>query len=212
MKSIIIAHGDKLGHEVIMDEVEKADIIICADGGAEYAYKNNIIPHYLIGDFDSIDGEIFDFYSHKGVNIIKFPVEKDYTDTEICINKAIELGCSEIGIVSGIGSRIDHSLGNIGLLHICSKRGANGYIISPNAVIYHCMDEIEIEGETGETVSIIPFNGDVNGITTEGLAYGLKEAVIKFGSPIGISNLMTDRKCKIKIKSGEILVIKQIID
>lgn len=212
MKSIIIAHGDNIEKEIATREINSADFIICADGGAEYAFQNGIIPDYLIGDFDSIDNSIYDYYADKGVIIEKFPVEKDYTDTEICIIKALELGSTEIGIMAGIGSRIDHSLGNIGLLHYCSKKGIRGYIISSMAYIYHCTDEITLLGEIGDTVSLIPFNGDASGIYTEGLKYSLNDAKIDFGSPLGISNVMTDNRCKIRLKSGEMLVIKQILD
>lgn len=212
MKTMIIAHGDSIKQETISKELENVDFIICADGGAEYAFKNAIVPNYLMGDFDSIDSSVYNYYYNNNVIIEKFPVEKDYTDTELCIKKAMSLGSTEIVIIAGVGSRIDHSLGNIGLLHFCSKNGIRGYIVSSMATIYHCMNEITIEGEVGDTISIIPFNGDAVGLCTVGLKYSLSDAKITFGSPLGISNIMIEDKCTIKLKSGEILVIKQILD
>ncbi|TDT61632.1 thiamine diphosphokinase [Fonticella tunisiensis] len=208
MKSVIIAHG-KLGKEDIVEkECSTADIIICADGGAEYVYKRNIIPDYLVGDFDSIDKGILEHFESRKVNIIRFPKEKDYTDTEICVLKAIEFGSTEICILAGVGSRIDHSLGNIFLLSSLYDRGIRGYIASSDSYIYLCRDEITIEGNRGDIISIIPLKGDAQGIYTSGLKYSLNNGTISFGRAYGVSNEMTGSVCSIKITSGEVLVIK----
>jgi thiamine pyrophosphokinase len=144
-----------------------------------------------------------------GVDVIRYPKDKDYTDTEICVYKALELGCMEICIIGGVGSRIDHSLGNIGLLHLAAKKGARGYIVSKNSTIYLCKDFIRLAGKIGDTISIIPLSGNANGLKSWGLKFQLNNTDIEFGCPIGISNEMTDSKCCIEIANGEILVIRQ---
>lgn len=209
MKAAIIAYGENIDNEELMKEIESSDYIICADGGGELAYRNGVIPQYLIGDFDSINQEILDYFKKKSVEIIKYPRDKDYTDTEICVYKALELGCMEICIIAGVGSRIDHSLGNIGLLHLISQRGGKGHIISKNSSIYLCKDSIQLRGSIGDTISIIPLFGNAYGLISSGLKFQLNNTDIDFGKPIGISNEMIDNKCSIEIRNGEILVIKQ---
>lgn len=209
MKASIIAYGEDIYGDEILEEIESSDYIICADGAGNIAYKMGIIPQYLIGDFDSIDRELLDFFKSKGVNTIRYPREKDYTDTEICVYKALELGCRDICIIAGLGSRIDHSLGNIGLLHLIEQRGARGYIHTSNCSIYLCSAKIQLAGNIGDTISIIPFYGCARGIRSTGLKYELNNMNIDFGKTIGISNEMTDVKCSIEIEDGEILVIKQ---
>lgn len=211
MKATIIAHGCLNNFEVLKRECSNCDIIICADGGAEFANKNNIIPNYLIGDFDSIDEFVLNYYKTQNTEIIEFPREKDYTDTEICINKALQLNCDEICILAGIGGRLDHSLGNIGLLHMMKEHDVLGYIAGEDCYVYLCKDELFIKGEAGDVVSIIPFKGDVSGVSLYGLKYSLQNADIKFGCPIGISNEMLGAECSIKIISGELLVIKNTV-
>lgn len=210
MKAVIIAFGNIDDKDKRFEtECTDADYIICADGGAEYAYNSNILPDFLIGDFDSINPDILEFFKLKKIKIIKYPAEKDYTDTELCVKKALELHCSSISILAGIGDRIDHSLGNIGLLHMIYEKGSKGYILSDKSDIYLCTDKVLLKGNKGDTVSLIPYSGDAKGVTTSGLKYSLSDAVVYFGSPVGISNLMTDNICTVSIKSGEILVIKQ---
>jgi thiamine pyrophosphokinase len=212
MKSVIIAHGDLGDGKVAIRECKEANYIICADGGAEHAYSLNILPHFILGDFDSVSEKVLSYFKSRSVEIIKYPREKDYTDTEICIQKAIDLGSSEICILAGVGSRIDHNLGNIGLLHIIKRNGIRGYIASDKCYIYLCSDEIEIVGNKGDVVSIFAYDGDVKGITLKGLKYLLNDANLEFGRPLGISNEMVENKCSIKVKSGELLVIKYNIN
>lgn len=209
MKAAIIAYGENVYDGEIITKIKSSDYIICADGGGQWAYENGIIPDYLIGDFDSINQDILAFFSTRGVEIIRYPREKDYTDTEICVYKAFELGCMEISIIAGVGSRIDHSLGNIGLLHLIKQRGGSGCIISRDCSIYLCSDSIELGGSIGDIISILPLYGDAYGIKSKGLKYQLNDTDMAFGKPIGVSNEMTENNCWIEIKKGEILIIKQ---
>jgi thiamine pyrophosphokinase len=117
----------------------------------------------------------------------------------------------DICIIAGVGGRIDHSLGNIGLLHLIHKNGVRGYIAASECTIYICSSEIKLEGKVGDTISIIPFMGNAEGLYSWGLKYALNNSAIEFGKPIGVSNEMIDTSCKITIAFGEILVIKQKI-
>lgn len=211
MKAIIIANSKFVNSNELKKELASSDVIICADGGGKICYDFQIIPHLLMGDFDSLNEDIIDYFEMKGSKIIRFPAEKDFTDTEICIHKALELGCDTICIIAGVGGRIDHSLGNIWLLHYIAEHSARGYIVSDDNTIYLCRDRIELEGEVGDTISVFPLMGKVWGISTEGLKYPLKNSDIEFGIPIGVSNEMTCKKCVLSIDRGEILIIKQRI-
>lgn len=208
MKCVIIAHGSADSGKVIVRECRDAELIICADGGAEYAMQNSIIPNILIGDLDSIDKDVLEYFLEKNVRIEKYPVEKDYTDTEICIEKAVTLGARVICIISGVGGRIDHSLGNIFLLSNMADKGISSYIATDNEYIYLCREEIEIEGNIGDTISIIPLRAAAVGLYTSGLKYSLFNGEIPFGRALGISNEMTSENCNIRLSEGEVLVIK----
>ncbi|MCK4708359.1 MAG: thiamine pyrophosphokinase, partial [Gammaproteobacteria bacterium] len=49
------------------------DCIIAADGGANKCYDIDIVPDYIIGDFDSISSEALDFFEDKNTHIIHAP-------------------------------------------------------------------------------------------------------------------------------------------
>lgn len=209
MKAVIIAYGESMEISELKKICLNSDIIICADGGGKYAFEAGLTPDYLIGDFDSLDRDILNYFENSNVHIIKYPCEKDFTDTELCILKAIELGYNDICIISGIGARFDHSLGNVALLHFIKENGAKGYIKSELCDIFLCSDELIINGKNGDIISLIPFKNSAKGLFTTGLKYSLNGEDIKFGRCIGLSNVMIDNTCTIKVSEGEILVIKQ---
>lgn len=208
MRCVIIAHGSLRDGEIIKSECSTADYIICADGGAEYAFYNGIVPDLLIGDMDSIDSNILDFYIKKGVKIERYAVEKDYTDTEICVERAIQYGATEICIAAGVGGRIDHSLGNIFLLFSIMDKGIKGYIASEQECVYISRSYLELSGNPGDIISLIPLRGSVRGVYTEGLKYTLFNGELPFGRALGVSNEMLSNRCAIRVESGEVLVIK----
>lgn len=207
MKASIIVNGDLKNIDLIKKECSDSDFVLCADGGAKYAYSAGVIPDYLIGDFDSINSSIFDYYKAKKVKIETYPSEKDYTDTELCVNKAIDLGCTKICIIGGIGDRIDHSLGNIGLLNYIDEKGILGYLSCDKCSIFLCSSGMEFIKDDFSLLSIIPFGGDAIGVTLNGLKYPLNNADIKLGDPIGISNVIISNKFKVSLKKGKILLI-----
>lgn len=210
MKAVIIAHG-YFAVNSLKKEISDADIIICSDGGSIYAKEMSIVPDIIIGDMDSISKETLDYYKSNGTKCVTYPKDKDYTDTEICIDYAIEQGADTIAIVSGIGSRIDHSLINIGLLNKIINNKKFGYIATDDAYIYLCNNRIKLNGEIGDTLSLIPLTLTVEGITTFGLKYPLKNGMIKIGQSIGVSNEFVNRVAEVEVKSGILIVIKQNI-
>ena len=187
------------------------DYIICSDGGANHAYSMNIVPDYIIGDLDSVNENIIEYYKSKKVKFEKFPTKKDETDTELCIELSDKLKAKEIHLIGALGGRIDHTIANINLLYYIRKRGITPKIISEKEEIYIAMDEeITIYGEIGDIISILPIKNDAKGVTLNNLEYPLEDYDIEFSRPLGISNVMTDVNCSIKVKEGSLIIIKNI--
>ena len=96
--------------------------IIAVDGGLESAMKMNLVPGYIVGDFDSINQAILNQYENMKDKIIKLNPEKDLTDTHSSINLAMELKSTNIVILGAIGTRIDHTIANIHILKIAMEK------------------------------------------------------------------------------------------
>ena len=120
MKAIIVTGGTKPSKKLLSKEISSENIIIAADSGANCLWKYQITPDYLIGDLDSIDKKILDFFVQKNITIEQHPCNKNLTDAQLALNKAITLGAKEIVLLGCLGGkRTDHILGAIGLLDTC---------------------------------------------------------------------------------------------
>lgn len=208
MKAAVVSHGSIQNFEDASHILKSCDMIVCADGGGEYVLKCGLVPDVLIGDFDSIKTSQYDKIKGSEVKIIKYPKEKDYTDTELAVNYAVEAGAQEIIMLGSLGSRIDHSLANILYLVKLTDKGIKACIVDQNNTIYITKDSIELEGVPGDLLSLLPVGGDVTGITTKNLKYALHDSTIKLGDTVGVSNVFQSTNAKVKIKNGYLLVIK----
>lgn len=198
MRCVIIGSGDIKNYDYIKSKLREDDYIICADGGYDHAVKMGIEPDVVLGDFDSV----------KDANAIKdkivYPTRKDFTDSELALKRAMDMGADEVIMLALTGDRLDHTLGNITML----TRYENCTVIDDNNEISLIKGKRTIKGRKGQTISLIPVMGDCEGITTEGLEYPLKNETLRYGECRGVSNIMTENKCVISVKKGMALVIK----
>lgn len=208
MRVLIIGNGNIANTRIIQNILKPDDVILCCDGGSKYLFEEGIIPHYIIGDLDSSIPQIIQFFETKGVIFKKFNRKKDETDMELCIDFAISLGASQIIILGGIGTRLDHTLTNINLLIKAENSNVKATIIDDNNEINIISSSIQINGKKGDLISLIPISTTVNGISTSGLEYPLTNATMTIGKSLGVSNVLEDIKANISIKEGYLLVIK----
>lgn len=210
MKAIIIAGGTPPSKELFIQELSEPSVLICADRGADCAFKYNIVPDYLLGDFDSIDKKILDFFSKQKCTIDYFSKDKDYTDTELALIKAKELKVSKITFLGCTGSRLDHTLGNLGLLLKCLKNNIEAYIKDDNNTICIVNKSIQLKGKTGENFSLLAYDTPVTGLTIEGAKYNLYNYDLNIGDGLTISNEFLECKVNINFGSGNLLIIKSM--
>lgn len=109
-KRIVIVSGGELDEELTLAVLKKqeGEYIIGVDKGMEFLYTHQIMPSYIVGDFDSVKAEIADYYKNEtNVPIREYNPVKDASDTEIAIRLAMTLGCSELIILGATGGRVD---------------------------------------------------------------------------------------------------------
>lgn len=211
MKVCIILNGEIKNYDKTKEIIirENYDFIIGADGGCNHLYKMNMTPNYVIGDLDSINNDLVDYYKSKNVIFKTYPSRKDETDSEICIHLANDLNAKEIDFYGALGGRIDHTLANIGLMHYVREMNIIPRIItSEEEIVIIKNEEVILYGEKGDIVSIIPIMTDANNVTLKKLEYSLNNAKMGYLSSLGISNVMLDNECSIKIEDGYALIIR----
>lgn len=205
IKSIsIICNGDDFSLEKLKKYCSESDYIIAVDGGLKILDSVAIKPDLIIGDMDSIDESVLKKYTD--VKIKKYPLEKDYTDSELALKKAIGLNPENIYIISGTGSYFDHSYANIVNLLRNKNKGINIKIITGNAEIFTVKKKLKLVNLINRRFSFFPIC-KVTGIDMEGCKYFFKKKKnLKF-TDYSISNVITENKFKLKMKKGKIIFI-----
>ncbi|MGI6703118.1 MAG: thiamine diphosphokinase [Clostridia bacterium] len=204
MKAAVICHGSIWDFEFHRRLLKDCDIIICADGGAYHVKKMGMQPHVIIGDFDSCTREFAQSFS--GAKIIEYPSEKDDTDAQLAVEYALSNGADYIMLLGATGTRIDHTIANIGLLLCIADKGVVGELINEYNRATIIKDRALVKGK-GSLVSLIPYGGDVRGVTLKGFKYPLYDFTLEMGSSRGISNQLVDDIGEISITSGWLLVV-----
>jgi thiamine pyrophosphokinase len=200
----IIANGNIRDINFHNNILQKMDLIICADGGANNAKNMGIVPDYIIGDLDSTNSNIIDFFKDKNTKIIE-DKNKEKTDLELAISLAKNLDPDEITIIGAFGDRIDHTLANIYCLGQINS-DIKAKIIDEKNIVELVDSQIEIEGEKNDIVSVIPIS-DISDLNYEGFRWNLKNYNANSGW-FAVSNELKNNKAKICLKKGKILVIK----
>lgn len=206
MKAVIVCNGSIRDYEVIKTLFEGAQFIIAVDGGAGHLKKLGVTPDILLGDFDSADKEDIKFFVEKGVPAERFPAEKDMTDSELAIERALEIGADEIVLVGAVGTRFDHSMSNIFLLKKLMDKHIRACIADEFNRIYMFDKSFELEKLEGYKLSLIPVSERVTGVTTKGLKYPLVSATMPLGTSWGVSNEFIEGKAWVTIGEGILLV------
>lgn len=207
MRVVIICSGSICSYDSVIEKIEAAEYIICADGGTRHAYNMGILPDLIIGDMDSSVSEYIDFFREKGVKLEPYPSDKDKTDTQLCLEYALTFS-KDIIMLGATGSRFDHSLANVSLLRQGVDQGAGVSIVDSNNEIYMTKDHLTLKGKKGEYVSLIPMSERVEGVCITGVRYELSDAVMELGNPYGVSNCFEEGSIEVHVRKGYLLVIK----
>lgn len=211
MKILIIA-GGKFEYKFAVSFLEKNkyDYVIAVDKGLEYAKKLALVPDLWLGDFDSVcHKDLGKEFSH--MEILSFNCEKDETDVELAINKAVEMK-GDFDIICGTGGRMDHFFGMIHNLKRATDVGLVGRIVDSSNVIALKKEDFEIKRNNfnGKYVSFMPFGGGVTNLKLKGFKYTLDGYDLKPGESRCISNELADDVAAVSFDSGYLLVIESL--
>ena len=204
---LIFANGELPDINKVRAILRDDDYIICADGGTRHASSLDLKPALVIGDMDSADSVLLKKLQADGVPIELFPRDKNETDLELAIAKAIELNPKEIIIVAALGGRLDQTLANIALLTDLQLVTFDIRLDDGVEEIFFCRDQAEVKGRSGDIVSLIPWQGAVAGVLTENLKWKLNSETLYPDKTRGISNEMTSDVASIKISKGLLLIV-----
>jgi thiamine pyrophosphokinase len=210
MKTVlIVANGNSNSKLFYQKLSKKVDFIIGVDGGAGKLIKCGITPDLVVGDFDSIRDSELNLLKKKGVNILQFPEDKEYSDTDLAINVALKKHFDAFILSGMLYGRIDHMFFNASLLYPLLKKGKDAYILEEREEIYITGGRRKIKTKKGNIVSLYPLTNVVQGVKTSGLKYQLSGKTLLKGKTLTLSNIAVSNVVQVEVKKGALLIIVQ---
>lgn len=215
MRCVIIAGGEwnqEFASSYIQQQYgeQKPELVIAVDKGMEYMKGLHWLPDIILGDYDSVSPEILREYEQQHIRKLQYPPEKDYTDLHLAIETAIECSAKEICILAGTGTRMDHTLTNMGLLMSCMMREIPAQLVDAHNRIrlIHRPLTMKKQEQYGTYVSLVPYSQEVTGVTLTGFQYPLKDATLTLGISLGVSNVILEETARIDLDTGYLFVIE----
>jgi thiamine pyrophosphokinase len=196
---------------------EGAADVIAADGGFARARSLGLRVDVLVGDLDSLDPALLAAAEVEGIPVRRARTDKDESDAELALLEALARGATRITVLGAFGGpRLDHALANVWLLAHPALAGVAVVLLDAGSRV--CLVRAPgpdggpvtraLPGPAGATISLLPFGGDVAGITTRGLAYPLQDEPLRTGPARGLSNVRTGPVTVVTVRSGRLLVVE----
>lgn len=207
MRAVIVAGGAFPHAQADRAHIRPDDLLLAADGGGHYCLSLGLSPAAVIGDFDSLAPEELRALQDLGAALVRHPARKDQTDLELAVRFALEHGADEILILGGLGERWDQTIANLLLVGAPGLGQAHLRILDGPQEIHSLRagEILELHGQIGDIVSLIPLSGDARGVTTQGLDYPLQDGTLPFGSTLGVSNSLSQPVARITFEHGLLL-------
>lgn len=185
-----------------------ADLVLAADSGAAHALALGLVPALVVGDLDSAPPELLAQLTARGIPTQVVPRAKDETDTHLAVGEALRRGATELVLIAGSGSRLDHTVANFLVLAgldpalrvMAVGDGYTAWLAGPNQAL-------EVEPEPGSFLSLLPLTPAVTGVHVRNVRWELEGATLRWGESLGVSNEFREGPATIRVGEGRLLIV-----
>ncbi len=202
-KIVIVGNGEDWKREKIISFCQKSDYIIAADNGLSLLHRFDITPDLIIGDLDSVPPSLLKHYHQ--IPVEKHPIKKDFTDSELCIKKAIAMNPKEILLLAMTGNYFDHSYASIINLFRNYQTDIKMEVITSNSVIFPVTGKMALLKMKGRRFSLFPLS-IIKRFTMVGAQYQFSKKNLTT-TDYSISNVIIDDKLEINFKEGMLFCV-----
>ena len=208
MSRCVIVGGAEIGdYRRARQALEPEDFYVFCDSGLRHRGPLGVEPHLIVGDFDSHPEP------HLPAETIVLPREKDDTDTVYAVKEALRRGFGDFLLLGVIGGRLDHTLGNLGILLMLDS-------LDKPCVALDDYSQLEIVSRRPARVSpafpyfsLLNISGTARGITIRGAKYPLDGGEISCEYQYGVSNeVLPGQTAEITVREGRLLLVKVLRD
>ncbi|SIT67584.1 thiamine diphosphokinase [Edaphobacillus lindanitolerans] len=187
-------------------------VFIGADRGALRLVRQGIRPAAAVGDFDSVNKEELDEIRSGSDRLIRVPVEKNETDTELALLEAVAGSPRTVTLTGVTGGRLDHAESAMHAVFRMQRAhpGIRFRILDRyNELSFLHPGETKItKSDQFPYVSFFAFSEKVEGVVLDGFRYELQDGLILPGTTLYTSNEAISEVCTISFQTGICLMIR----
>lgn len=205
--ALIVGNGEPPSRALFAACAREAELLLCADGGANTAAAYGYAPDYVVGDLDSVSRQSKAALAADRLVLVD-PEGNVGTDGQKVLNHAVALGVTRAVLLGFTGRRTDHLLGNLSLLKTFADRLALRLVddYCDISLIDRC---IRFRAPIGQKISLCPLHGAAEGVETRGLKWPLRSESLIPGVREGISNEVVASPVEIRVERGDLLLCVQ---
>ncbi len=188
--------------------VPRDAVVIAADGGLDHARAAGVDPDVLVGDLDSISA-IGLAWASEHAEVVRHPIDKAATDTELAIAHAATYAPARILLVAGQGDRLDHAvaaLGALGAPALATVASLEAWWGSDQLHVVHAPHSVDLDVPPGTTFSVLAMHGPAHGVTVSGARWPLSDHTLEPLVGLGVSNVV-DTATTVTVTDGIVTVV-----
>jgi thiamine pyrophosphokinase len=203
-RPVLVANGPVSWTEVSAALAAAAKPLLAADGGANHLGRIGLRPDAVIGDLDSITPGI---RKHLGEDRMIHRPDQDRTDLDKALGYAFdELGLDELTVLAATGGRLDHAVGNLGLLAERALGEGLVFAAADHRIVAVHGDAV-LPAVAGETWSFFTFDPAVR-VSLEGVKWPITDTAIDLAGKPSISNEAASDKITVRAEGGAVVVMR----
>lgn len=206
-RCVIVGGADIQDYRRVRRALGAEDFYIFCDSGLRHLKKLGVEPDLVVGDFDSHPDP------HLAVETIALPQEKDDTDTVYAVKEALKRGFENFLLLGVIGGRLDHTLGNLGILLMLDSLGKKCVALDDYSELEIVSHQTAYVPDHFAWFSLLNISGTAKDITIKSAKYLLEGGEITCEYQYGVSNeVLLGQTAEITVGEGKLLLIKVVRD
>jgi thiamine pyrophosphokinase len=210
VRAAVFLNGAPDSPGLIRTVAGRADLVVAADGGARYALGAGVVPDLVVGDMDSLGEDLAREVERRGASLERHPARKDKMDGHLAVLAARERGATAADLLCAAGGRFGALFAVPHILLAAERICLRSTVVADwGRMLVVEAGSRTVEGMPRDSVSIFPLSGPATGVTLEGLAYPLEDALLEPGDTLGFHNELIGREARVSVREGALLVVHE---
>ena len=177
------------------------------DHGIDVCHRAKLAPQLLIGDLDSARSESIAWAKALDIPIEIHPVDKDFTDTQLALERAEQLKNPISVVITGaFGGRVDHLFST---LMTCAHSRIRTVLADEREIICFLRAEESIQlsfEQKPSALSLLPMTEVCRGVSIDGVHWTLDRAELRQSFPNAVSNRVEADEVEVRSNDGILAV------